>query len=52
MLHVTKCAWSFDWLHEHGNEFSLLQWPAQLLYLNPIEYIWDKIAQSVEAMGP
>ncbi len=32
-----------DWFHEHDNEFTLLQWPPQLLNLNPIEHLWDVV---------
>lgn len=29
------------WFLEHDNEFTVLQWPPQLLYLNPIVHLWD-----------
>ncbi len=39
-----------DWFLEHDNEFTLLKWPPQSPYLNPIEHLWDAVEREIHIM--
>ncbi len=39
-----------DWFLEHDNEFTLLKWPPQSPYLNPIEHLWDVVEREIHIM--
>jgi len=39
-----------NWSLEHDNEFTVLKWPPQSPYLNPIEHIWDVVERELRAL--
>ncbi len=39
-----------DWFLEHDNEFTLLKWPPESLYLNTIEHLWDVVEREIHIM--
>ena len=41
-----------EWFHEHGSEFSLLQWPSHSPDLNPIEHLWDGMERAIWSRDP
>lgn len=39
-----------NWLHEHDNWFSVLQWPSQSPNLSPVQYLWDVVEEVIHSL--